>query len=158
MLDHALNKASSRPLRGATFPGGQLLSHPLHFNPRAPCGARPASPVRDPFNAIFQSTRPLRGATPIRSGGGQGPAHFNPRAPCGARLASVWLFLKLSYFNPRAPCGARRPGYADRVWFPYISIHAPLAGRDYFCTGMSWQDRHFNPRAPYGARRRTDNG
>ena len=34
-----------------------------HFNPRAPCGARPATPSEKPPSNGFQSTRPMRGAT-----------------------------------------------------------------------------------------------
>ena len=77
------------------------------FNPRAPCGARPARHQARLFmggisthaplagrdentknlmsnGCIFQPTRPLRGATTaphLR----MGSINFNPRAPCGAR-------------------------------------------------------------------------
>ena len=123
-----------------------------HFNPRAPCGARPAG---------------VPGAW-----GGQ---DFNPRAPCGARpphglIPSISiqisihaplagrderltpLLQRLVDFNPRAPCGARqrqrqyreanrefqstrplRGATRYHVGLPPelgISIHAPLAGRD----------------------------
>ena len=53
---------SSRPLRGATSSAGPGPGACLHFNPRAPCGARPAS-------------LPSCSRAP----------NFNPRAPCGAR-------------------------------------------------------------------------
>ena len=98
---------STRPLRGATFDGDALhvwmcisIHAPLagrdthrrspaagdgHFNPRAPCGARPKPLlVHDQFGQ-FQSTRPLRGATLRSASPGQIGSHFNPRAPCGAR-------------------------------------------------------------------------
>ncbi len=44
----------------------QLISreHRKNFNPRAPCGARPASSSRSLSASLFQSTRPMRGATP----------------------------------------------------------------------------------------------
>ena len=101
-----------------------------HFNPRAPCGARPVS-------------------LPAR----RRHANFNPRAPCGARQCRHPLRSGHRYFNPRAPCGARldvldlsdltpefqstRPlrgatcccGFNRRL-DAIISIHAPLAGRD----------------------------
>ena len=54
---------STRPLRGATVPPIPEPPHQPHFNPRAPCGARPAFP-----------TRSLSASS-----------DFNPRAPCGAR-------------------------------------------------------------------------
>ena len=101
-----------------------------YFNPRAPCGARP--------EAYQDAIAPL---------------NFNPRAPCGARQGAVWLYRRDAlYFNPRAPCGARQGGYvmvkrtykfqstrplrgatgwnADVYMIDFISIHAPLAGRD----------------------------
>ena len=76
----------TRPLRGATrWFNARLMPHE-HFNPRAPCGARPfaveavdgvtgfqptrplrgatlQTNTRDIIDAIFQPTRPLRGAT-----------------------------------------------------------------------------------------------
>ena len=97
----------TRPLRGATKQRGFFImtdfisTHaPLagrdtvflatvcvvvNFNPRAPCGARPA-----------------------RCAAGAKTIYFNPRAPCGARrLFPARQFDEVD-FNPRAPCGARR--------------------------------------------------
>ena len=146
-----------------------------HFNPRAPCGARPMALA-------------IPGA----------PSNFNPRAPCGARLAGKVLCCCWIYFNPRAPCGARRFGgncyrqsqrfqstrplrgatdtsrsgsYHNRfqstrplrgaTGMPLgvepsqqISIHAPLAGRDRSRWDRLCNLGDFNPRAPCGARRR----
>ena len=108
------------------------------FNPRAPCGARPARHQARLFmggisthaplagrdentknlmsnGCIFQPTRPLRGATTaphLR----MGSINFNPRAPCGARLHCYGTSPRgRSNFNPRAPCGARPPLF----WFYY---------------------------------------
>ena len=76
---------STRPMRGATrlaafeVMAAQVSIHAPHagrdgycgggtrdggsFNPRAPCGARLATPIRTVLNNVFQSTRPMRGAT-----------------------------------------------------------------------------------------------
>ena len=54
---------STRPLRGATRLPGRVHPAPAHFNPRAPCGARPRIMFVRLWRMIFQSTRPLRGAT-----------------------------------------------------------------------------------------------
>ena len=96
------------PLAGrdsSFFGNNPFLSH---FNPRAPCGARPChgrsrrtnieisthAPLagRDvslwniaPREVKFQPTRPLRGATNNLSGFTLNTTNFNPRAPCGAR-------------------------------------------------------------------------
>ena len=40
----------------------ERLRH-FHFNPRAPCGARPTGSIPRSPPSVFQSTRPLRGAT-----------------------------------------------------------------------------------------------
>ena len=78
-------------------------------------------------------------------------------------------------FNPRAPCGARHHFMVNVDLLERISIHAPLAGRDYMRAGYTGQytefqstrplrgatrimpkERrlliNFNPRAPCGAR------
>ena len=78
----------------------------------------------------FQSTRPLRGATRAfpRPFGGQ--CHFNPRAPCGARQRNPPETAQKDFISIHAPLAGRDPGEilaADKMT---ISIHAPLAGRD----------------------------
>ena len=124
-----------------------------YFNPRAPCGARPAAPVvevlpkeisihaphagRDlraiisfaPMK-IFQSTRPMRGATT------SGVSTFvvdgiSIHAPHAGRDSQAAMEPRQrEHFNPRAPCGARQEPthFTDSV--TRISIHAPHAGRD----------------------------
>ena len=123
---------STRPLRGATYARMDRQAYGVHFNPRAPCGARRTAPS----HAVRVS-------------------NFNPRAPCGARLSADPSITTTAHFNPRAPCGARllpsslvplllifqstRPlrgatwAYACYGRKIEISIHAPLAGRDLFC-------------------------
>ena len=56
-------------------------------------------------------------------------------------------------FNPRAPCGARPSGYLPHCPGAFISIHAPLAGRDFSGRISMHANKYFNPRAPCGARR-----
>ena len=118
------------PLAGRDRVVDQLLHRIAHFNPRAPCGARPHSPASRSVSCRFQSTRPLRGATPASCRSAPAYHHFNPRAPCGARRSETALCWSYRYFNPRAPCGARPCFYFPSVWDTMISIHAPLAGRD----------------------------
>ena len=77
------------------------------FNPRAPCGARPAQASVRQRPKQFQSTRPLRGAT-LRK--------------------EVWTeYLHISI---HAPLAGRDSGAAKPSSMMMISIHAPLAGRD----------------------------
>ena len=59
----------------------------MHFNPRAPRGARPSRGFTRPHTTV----------------------NFNPRAPRGARpLPAPGEALQGGYFNPRAPRGARQ--------------------------------------------------
>ena len=103
----------------------------LHFNPRAPCGARRMTLAKQGKVSRFQPTRPLRGATVSARRYRANVKDFNPRAPCGARPANSILNFRL---------------------LGSISTHAPLAGRDIEIrfTPDFWSD--FNPRAPCGAR------
>ena len=105
------------------------MSRP-YFNPRAPCGARPAAHRRDLSRDRFQPTRPLRGATPL------------------------WRIARIAMpFQPTRPLrGATDVGFCH-VGLNRISTHAPLAGRD--CRAPprgSPASAYFNPRAPCGAR------
>ena len=120
----------TRPLRGATrrrrCAGGamQISTHaPLagrdtvssipsrtlsHFNPRAPCGARPAGvAVIPPHN------------------------NFNPRAPCGARPNPAGSLLASIQFQPTRPLRGATFTVSLRSVLQAISTHAPLAGRDH---------------------------
>ena len=124
-----------------------------HFNPRAPCGARQRrifsacianrisihAPLagRDELTimywsvfSVFQSTRPLRGATRFKRPQA-GRSRFQSTRPLrGATSRSGKPLSRPRYFNPRAPCGARREGISGAASWLWISIHAPLAGRD----------------------------
>ena len=120
---------STRPMRGATRPPRLLTCRPSNFNPRAPCGARPAPPRR-----------------------GRRPGNFNPRAPCGARLAKKANGLDPIVFQSTRPMrGATQHCGALHVR-RNISIHAPHAGRDGFFGLKAQGGLYFNPRAPCGAR------
>ncbi len=141
------------PVRGTTRKSFPYRARLPHFNPRAPCGARPrscevfhgADPISthvpraghdEPNNGImlvhqqFQPTRPIRGAT-------------WPRRPCTTRIFR---------FQPTRPIrGATRRMFVLRIDYQ-ISTHAPHTGRDYNLTQVTTSQHHFNPRAPYGAR------
>ena len=145
----------TRPLRGATADACDGSTSHIHFNPRAPCGARPPGIVsgivnfehfnpRAPCGARRGVPDPRADARRISThaplaGRDRRPRpqvdveiHFNPRAPCGARQSRCQPDMPAPDFNPRAPCGAR----PNRVFKPRnssnISTHAPLAGRDFY--------------------------
>ena len=100
------------------------------FNPRAPCGARPQPTVRTFSESEFQSTRPMRGATRFTCIIGSGP-RISIHAPHAGR---DWVQDQNGNlpdnFNPRAPCGARHETETNTKEQKAISIHAPHAGRD----------------------------
>ena len=78
-----------------------------HFNPRAPCGARPRASAKPPLSILFQSTRPMRGATAAIAG----------------------LLLVFTFQSTRPMRGATRTLCRVKKTLQ-ISIHAPHAGRD----------------------------
>ena len=97
------------PLAGRDLIPSTRSARPVHFNPRAPCGARPTPLATACIHSGFQSTRPLRGATPS--------------------ALTVCPTFKISIHAPLA--GRDRP-LDYPVSFCRISIHAPLAGRDLY--------------------------
>ena len=143
---------STRPLRGATlytflyFPLVVISIHaPLagrdnltarsrksqqHFNPRAPCGARP-----------YISTCSSR--TP----------YFNPRAPCGARRARRRSCRGRLHISIHAPLAGRDevPKYTFELVDAFQSTR-PLRGATALDMSPTLLMAYFNPRAPCGAR------
>ena len=110
----ALTISIHAPLAGRDASLASMSSLTSYFNPRAPCGARPArsacpaTPSSISIHAPLAG-RDLRGLCPVQT-----LYHFNPRAPCGARRAAAVVAMQLiRHFNPRAPCGARRPTAAQ---------------------------------------------
>ena len=78
---------SPQPMRAATSTLCLMTHMSWNFNPRSPCGLRPAP--SDRFNDKLRT-------------------YFNPRSPCGLRLIYSPLLPLSRYFNPRSPCGLRR--------------------------------------------------
>ena len=125
-----------------------------YFNPRSPCGERPAEAAKTGLRRIFQPTLPVRGATAAlkrlnavsdisthapRVGSDWHPGrsarpgfHFNPRSPCGERHMHAALDYASEIFQPTLPVwGATTVGAAPRL------VHGD-----------------FNPRSPCGERLR----
>ena len=166
---------STRPLRGATVTWPDIrqmlkisIHAPLagrdgpwpcrpsacpHFNPRAPCGARPSTGAHSSANGVFQSTRPLRGATvAVISLILAGDTFQSTRPLRGATALAAYRPVFPNIFQSTRPLrGATSAPAAHRRRLP-ISIHAPLAGRDRFYQYFDEVSIYFNPRAPCGAR------
>ena len=78
------------------------------FNPRSPCGERPAQ-----AGVIHRRFK-----------------DFNPRSPCGERPRPQAFRSRRRNFNPRSPCGERLAHTERDASGNEISIHAPRAGSD----------------------------
>ena len=76
---------STRPLRGATELDDNSHNTPEHFNPRAPCGARPAVLMGVVMCGVISIHAPLAGRDSPTLKCPLYQTNFNPRAPCGAR-------------------------------------------------------------------------
>ena len=132
---------------------GRLIWQSIHFNPRAPRGARlegstgimsvttfqstrPARGATFTFVGVsvtvtFQSTRPARGATSGRRVPPDGVVAFQSTRPArGATVSNCHIGAghHISIHAPREgrDCTSGMPGY--RL---HISIHAPREGRDF---------------------------
>ena len=160
---------------GATIGRFKDVIKVRHFNPRAPCGARPKIVAFYGLNDEFQSTRPVWGATiagwffllnpePIsihapRVGRdrrydmyGLHRHHFNPRAPCGARLPPALVGCLADLFQSTRPVWGATSSAMPSTRTMMISIHAPRVGRDDTHHTAVSHRTNFNPRAPCGAR------
>ena len=144
---------STRPLRGGTtflyccFQFGAISIHPplagrdtrapsimlgaSNFNPPAPCGAGRWRFQAAPYWKNFNPPAPCGAGRPGRVPH-QVVNDFNPPAPCGAgRWCWPGWNPRTADFNPPAPCGAGPEAQRLRPAAGAISIHPPLAGRDY---------------------------
>ena len=126
----------------------------INFNPRAPCGARPApNEVVVPLER-FQPTRPLRGATNVYVSA-QVSVPFQPTRPLrGATMKRNSAKVNIRDFNPRAPCGARQYLWHLSRTEQEFQPTRPLRGATISRPPRRLCDGDFNPRAPCGARRR----
>ena len=122
---------STRPVRGETTANCSAFRMIFHFNPLAPCGARPFD-SRD-YNAteLFQSSRPVWDETLVghRGPGLQAISILSPRT--GRDTAAGRFALRSMIFQSTRPARGETRSSLCRI-----------------CTGMN-----FNPLAPCGARR-----
>ena len=142
-----------------------------NFNPRSPCGERPAL-YGDAFKAVhisthapragsdgecwgtvdesagFQPTLPVRGATHSISSQKQTSRKFQPTLPVrGATLPPLptALHSAISTHAPRAGSDRYVPALCKTLT---ISTHAPRAGSDTNQDGFDFLDQQFQPTLP----------
>ena len=114
---------STRPARGATSLLHRACAARLHFNPRAPRGARPRPGYIFGGWTLFQSTRPARGATSTTSSGSLATSAFQSTRPDRTRMGKGGISIHAPR-EGRDSC----PPWSEIGEF--ISIHAPREGRD----------------------------
>ena len=103
-------------MRGATRV--QLLQQfpTVNFNPRAPCGARPAPERYSPASGISIHA-PHAGRDVFPPVVADGRDRISIHAPhAGRDLRSVREITFTEHFNPRAPCGARQQKYTKLLY------------------------------------------
>ena len=122
------------------------------FNPRTPCGVRPA-PAFCPSSFLrFQSTHSLRSATPVSSRRGGAFLCFNPRTPCGVRLQVPSRWWTLYKFQSTHSLRSATSPLKESNKKSRVSIHALLAECDIRLWLISRFLYSFNPRTPCGVR------
>ena len=128
------------------------MSLALHFNPRAPRGARQKT-TEFTYNPIeFQSTCPARGTTCNALKCVLYCSHFNPRAPRGARPFPDLDVATSGEFQSTCPARGTTQYSPVLPGLHLISIHVPREGHDQRPKKRCRAGRDFNPRAPRGAR------
>ena len=161
------------PRAGCDLQNRRSRSGLIYFNPRTPCGVRPAITALYSSQQVFQSTHPVRGATPpcARTSIARTISIHAPRAGCDVNFGFLVVQPVISIhapragcdaakiipnnirqdFNPRTPCGVRLRNAQQRSGHS-ISIHAPRAGCDDPELDTFARTLNFNPRTPCGVR------
>ena len=114
---HALRVECDKcPRAGTHTPGG--------FNPRTPCGVRPALALTLSTTTQFQSTHSVWSATlgVVHVGGDKGVSIHALRVECDCRRRR--LPRPSACFNPRTPCGVRQLKLNGSKRSHGVSIHA----------------------------------
>ena len=125
---------------------------PRHFNPRAPCGARPPDMIAKAVTKIFQSTRPVWGATRRERILGC-TAQFQSTRP-------VWGATRVSRATSSSgQFQSTRPVWGATLFFRHHATPSAVFQSTRPVWGATRYDKlchsvfgDFNPRAPCGAR------
>ena len=135
---------STLSLRRATSILWMALGGETNFNPRSPCGERPAMGDDDLLVVSqFQSTLSLRRATETTNRDANRIANFNPRSPCGERRKRAEYIIQVVRFQ--STLSLRRATTVGKSYaLPRnISIHALLAESDTSCPASKWASSAF---------------
>ena len=126
----------------------------MHFNPRAPYGARPL--LGAIFFYVFNISihAPHTGRDCINNLFATCLVYFNPRAPYGARpfcgMRAQSLVCRFQSTRPiRGATSTKERGMRATSSF---QSPRPIRGATAYISNVSKTTSDFNPRAPYGAR------
>ena len=143
------------PRVGSDGPGGPCCKDCQNFNPRSPCGERPAIARMLAAGSEFQSTLPVWGATlcvPQKWGVGLISIHA-PRV--GSDDSGIDRSALMEDFNPRSPCGERHQQAALMQQLTNIfQSTLPVWGATQACDTRNQVQNNFNPRSPCGERQK----
>ena len=123
------------------------------FNPRPPCGGRPAQSARLLPGPCISIHAPRAGGDPNCRTALRPRRYFNPRPPCGGRHSGILSDEEFAAFQSTPPV---RGATIEQIFISRrtkISIHAPRAGGDNKVTMLRDKATDFNPRPPCGGRR-----
>ena len=125
----------------------------MHFNPRAPCGARRNTFLRSPQIPSISIHAPHAGRDDRRVRAMRFPRHFNPRAPCGARQPYHFSNEADMLFQSTRPMrGATLVRYYGPDYDNLFQSTRPMRGATSDGAFSVHTRKYFNPRAPCGAR------
>ena len=126
----------------------------MHFNPRAPCGARHAFVAAQKSGALISTHAPLAGRDDINIVVQSVLDGFQPTRPLrGATGAAHAEILVILEFQPTRPLrGATQTPSRRAAAGNTRQPTRPLRGATYAQDPRQRHDLYFNPRAPCGAR------
>ena len=166
---------STSPVWGTTYPKLRLILPACNFNPRPPCGGRPAPRGMLCSTVQISIHVPRVGDDILSTFCLFRPIYFNPRPPCGGRPHVLTAYLAhepISIHVPRVGDDVTNNRHCGNVvlfqstspvWgtttaliagdrYNIISIHVPRVGDDQISTRSTLVLSNFNPRPPCGGR------
>ena len=151
LLYHQIGISIHAPRAGSDSASFFKCDANSYFNPRSPCGERPALAVRLPVPEISIHA-PRAGSDPLTWNGRTGYTISIHAPRAGSDSRGICRTTALYHFNPRSPCGERLPRSDMLEAASFISIHAPRAGSDTMIALAIIKVKDFNPRSPCGER------
>ena len=120
----------------------------LYFNPRSPCGERPAQAVRGSVWTAISIHAPRVGSDTRSWSRPSSSPYFNPRSPCGERPENAVNDGANKKFQSTLPVWGATPRPPHLRQSVQISIHAPRVGSDGDFCSCGWVRDKFQSTLP----------